>query len=359
MAQLGSAVNATSASRDQAGAVTSSDAASVRLAELIGGAQIARMISVAAELGIADLLEDGPRSHDDLASATGTHAPSLYRLLRALASLSIFTESDDGRFSLTPMADSLRTKAPQSLRGLALFQNDDWYWEIYRDLPYSLRTGCPATTHLWSKSLFEYLAVHPEAAQTFDDGMASRHAANNQALVHSLDLSDVSIAVDVGGGNGSLLAVLLAAHRRMRGVLFDLPSALAHAPRVLSAAGVADRCDICPGDFFHSVPAGGDVYLLSNILHDWSDDRARLILRNIHSAMGPDSRMLVTNEQVLPTGNDAHPGKLGDVTMLLIGGRERTRSEWEELFVTSGFVLSRIIAFSSRTGPGIFDVRRA
>jgi len=334
-------------------------AAATSLARLIGGASLARMISVAAEFGIADLLANGPRTCTDLAAATGTDSTALYRLLRALASQGIFSEVGDHQFDLTPLAQLLRSDVPGSLRALALFQNDDWYWQVYRALPYSVRTGAPATEHLWGKGLFAYLEEHPDAAQRFDAGMASRHDESNASLAARFDFSGVGTLVDVGGGNGSLLATVLQAHPSMRGVLFDLPRVVQGAPVRLAAASVAERCRIVGGDFFESVPAGGDAYVLSNVLHDWHDDRAAAILRNVHQAMQGRGRLLVVNEQVIAPANEPHPGKLGDIIMLLIGGRERTEAEWRSLFEQAGFEFVGITPLPTRTGAGVLEGRPA
>jgi O-methyltransferase domain/Dimerisation domain len=331
------------------------DSATSTLARLLIGANVSRMISVAAELGIADLLADGPRTCDELAAASQTHAPSLYRLLRALASIGIFSEVDDHRFELTPLAQPLRSGIRGSLRSLALLLNDDWFWQLFRDLPYSVRTGEPATEHLWGKSLFAYFAEHPESARVFDEGMASRHDEANKALATGYDFSAIRTLVDVGGGNGSLLVTVLDAHPELRGVLFDLPHVVETAAARLAAAGMAERCSVVGGSFFESVPPGGDAYVLSNVLHDWDDERASTILRNIHRAMAGRGRLLVVNEQVIPPANEPHPGKLGDITMLLIGGRERTEAEWRNLFADSGFALKRIVSLPSRTGVGVIE----
>jgi hypothetical protein len=317
------------------------------------------MISVAVELGIADLLEDGPKASDELAVATESHPPSLYRLLRALASLGIFAEEPEGRFALTPLADCLRTRVAGSLGALAMFQNDDWYWQLYRDLPYSVRTGRPATEHLWGNGLFGYFAAHPAAAELFDRGMASRHAETNAALAGGYDFSGIHTLVDVGGGNGSLLTAILAAHPNMHGILFDLPRVAEGAAGRLAEAGLAQRCQVVGGDFFDCVPAGGDAYLLSNVLHDWQDDHATAILHAVHRAMGGHGRLLVVNEQVITAGNTPHPGKLGDITMLLIGGRERTEAEWRHLFAQASFTLTRIATLQSRTGAGVLECQPA
>ena len=330
-------------------------AATSTMLGMIRGAQLGRMVSVVAELGIADLVADRAMTSEELAEATGTHAPSLFRLLRALASVGVFAEGDGRRFELTPRADRLRADAPGSLRDLAIMQNEDWYWRLYHDLPYSVRTGRPATEHLWGTGLFEYLAEHPEAGARFDAGMASRHADSNAAFIAGYEFSGIETIVDVGGGNGSLLAALLAAHPTLRGILFDLPAVVTGAVRRLGEAGVADRCTVVGGSFFEAVPTGGDAYILSNVLHDWQDDEATAILRNVHAALDGRGRLLVVNEQIIPPGNEPHPGKLGDIMMLLIGGRERTEAEWQSLFKASGFTLTRVVPLPSRTGAGVIE----
>jgi hypothetical protein len=330
-------------------------AATSTMLGMIRGAQLGRMVSVVAELGIADLVADRAMTSEELAEATGTHAPSLFRLLRALASVGVFAEGDGRRFGLTPLAHRLRSDAPGSLRDLAIMQNEDWYWRLYHDLPYSVRTGRPATEHLWGTGLFEYLTEHPEAGARFDAGMASRHAESNAAFIRGYEFSEIETVVDVGGGNGSLLAGLLAAHPTLRGILFDLPAVVTGAARRLGEAGVADRCRVIGGSFFEAVPAGGDAYILSNVLHDWQDDEATTILRNVRAALDGRGRLLVVNEQIIPPGNDPHPGKLGDIMMLLIGGRERTEAEWHSLFEASGFILTRVVPLPSLTGAGVIE----
>jgi O-methyltransferase domain len=332
--------------------------ASATLARMISAAQLARMIAVAAELRISDLIKDGPRSCDELAAATSTHPGALYRLLRALASVGVFSLAQ-ASVAQTALSELLRSDAEGSLRDLALFQNDEWYWQIYRDLPYSVRTGQPATEHLWGHGLFAYFAEHPQAARTFDAGMASRHASTNAALAAGFDFSGINTLVDVGGGNGALLCAILSHHPQMHGVLFDQPSVVTGAAQRLQEAGVDDRCQIVGGNFFDSVPSGGDAYILSNVLHDWHDAQAGQILHNIRDAMPRHGRVLVINEQVLAPGDEPHPGKLGDITMLLIGGRERTEVEWRALFEQAGLTFAGIAPLLTRTGAGVLEARRA
>jgi hypothetical protein len=329
--------------------------ATMTMMGMIMGAHLARMISVAAELGVADLLEDGAQSCDTLAAATGTHAPSLYRLLRGLTNAGIFSEGDDEQIALTPLADRLRTRAAGSLRDTAIFVNDDWFWEVYRDLPYAVRTGKPATAHLWGKGLFEYFADHPDASRRFDNGMASIHADGITAVAEGYDFAGIETVIDVGGNDGSLLAAILAANPLMRGVLFDLPNVVANAAGRLAAWGIAERCEAVGGDFFERLPDGGDAYLLSNVLHDWDDDQATVILRNVRTALGGRGRLLIANEQIIPPRNTPDPGKLLDITMLLIGGRERTMPEWSDLLQRSGFSLTRVVPLPSHSGVGVIE----
>jgi hypothetical protein len=331
---------------------------STTLARMISGAQVARMISVVAELRIPDRLQAGPRSVEALAYETATHAPSLYRVLRALASVGIFVEVE-GAIAQTPLSELLRSDIEGSMRGLALFQNDEWYWQIFRDLPYSVRTGQAATQHVWGHDLFEYFEEHPESARTFDEGMASSHSTTNAALAAACDFTGIATLADIGGGNGALLAEILARYPAMRGVLFDLPSVAAHAGSVLAGAGVSERCEIVGGDFFERVPSGADAYVLSNVLHDWQDDQAARILSNIRDAMPPHARVLVVNEHVLPTDNSPHQGKLVDIVMLLVGGRERTEPEWRGLFERAGLKWVGVTPMATRTGAGVLEGRRA
>jgi hypothetical protein len=331
-------------------------AATDTMASMIRGAHLARMVSVAAELGLADLVADGhSMSSEEMAVATGTHAPTLFRLLRALASVGVFAEVEEHRFALTPLAECLRTDVPGSLRDLAILFSEAWNWQLWQDLPYSVRTGRAASEHVWGKGMFEFLAERPDASSRFDAAMASRHAASNAALVDGYDFSGIETVVDVGGGNGSLIAAILAAYPNMRGVLFDLPGVVAGAAGHLAEAGIAERCDIVAGSFFEAVPRGGDAYIVSNVLHDWQDDQAATILRNVRDALGAHGRLLVVNEHIIPPGNTPHPGKLGDMMMLLIGGRERTEAEWRGLFREAGFTLTRLVPLPSLVGAGVLE----
>jgi hypothetical protein len=260
-------------------------APSAAMLRMISGFWLSRALYAAAKLGLADLLKDGPRTADDLAKLSGTHAPSLYRVLRALASAGVFSETPDGRFSSTPLSSTLETDAPASLRGFAIAELGEDHYPAWAELLHSVRTGEIAFNRLFGMSVWEYRAQHPDDARIFDEAMASFTAAGNEAILAAYDFSPFRKIVDVGGGDGSLIAGILKTHPAVQGVVFDLPHAIMHAQQRLEAAGLTNRCQAVAGDFFESVPDGGDAYALKWIIHDWDDERAVTILRNCRRAM--------------------------------------------------------------------------
>jgi O-methyltransferase domain/Dimerisation domain len=308
--------------------------------------QVSQAIYVAATLGIADLLKDGPKSTDELAETTHTHAPTLYRLLRALASVGIFTETD-GRFGLTPLAEYLRTDTPGSLRAFVRLIGQQSFWRSWGHLLHSVRTGEPAFRKVHGTGPFEYWAGHPEEAAVFDAAMTSLSSGVVDAVVRSYDFSGISVLVDVGGGEGELLAAILAANPYLRGILFDQLHVVGTAEALLERAGVADRCEVVGGSFFEAVPAGADAYLLKSVIHDWDDEAAIKILRACRSAMDERGKLLVV-ERVVRPGNAPDPAKFSDLNMLVIpGGQERTADDFELLYAEAGFKLSDIIRTAS------------
>src|ERR687885_2897900 len=308
--------------------------------------QVSQAIYVAATLGIADLLEDGPKSADELAETTGTHAPTLYRLLRALASVGIFIETD-GRLGLTPLAEYLRTDTPGSLRAFAMLVGQQSFWRSWGHLLHSVRTGEPAFRKVHGTGPFEYWAGHPEEAAVFDAAMTSLSSGVVDAVVRSYDFSGISVLVDVGGGEGELLAAILAANPSLRGILFDQPHVVRSVGALLERAGVADRCEVVGGSFFEAVPTGADAYLLKSVIHDWDDEAAIDILRACRAAMDDRGGKLLVVERVIRAGNDPDPAKFSDLNMLVIpGGQERAADDFELLYAEAGFELSDII----RTG---------
>jgi O-methyltransferase domain/Dimerisation domain len=319
-----------------------------QLQQMISSYWIASAIGVAANLGIADRLADGPKSSDELAQATGSHPRALYRLLRALAGVGIFTEVEPERFGLTPMAEALQTDAPASLYGYAVYLCNDLLWRTWSQLGYSVQTGQPAFKHLFGLDPWEYRVRHPEFAASFNAAMTGVSTQIAQAVTGAYDFSGVGTVVDVGGGHGGLLTALLRANPGLHAVLFDLPQVIKEAREPLRAAGLLERCDLVAGDMFEAVPADGDLYMLSRVIHDWDDNRAVTILANCRRVMGRHSTLLLV-EEVIPPGDVPFYGKLGDLNMLVLaGGQERTEAEYRALYAAAGFTLRQIIPTRSR-----------
>jgi hypothetical protein len=309
---------------------------------MLTGYWISQALYVAAKLGIADQLTKGPRSADDLAKATKTHAPSLYRLLRALASVGVFADDGRDRFALTPLAECLRGDVPGSQRALAIMTGEEHY-RAWGELLYSVQTGKTAFDKLYGMPVFDFLSKHPEQAEVFDAAMVGVHGRETAAMTDAYDFSGIAVLADIGGGNGSLLTTVLKKYPALRGILYDLPGVTERAKANVRAAGLADRCTVIGGNFFESVPVGADAYLMRHIIHDWDDEKATRILHNVHRAMGKEGRLLVV-EGVIPPGNDPSFGKLLDLTMLVIpGGKERTEEEYRKLYEAGGFHLTRIV----------------
>ena len=313
------------------------------LGQMITGYWISQMVHVAAKLGLADLLADGPKTAEELAASTQTHPRSLYRLLRALASLGIFSEGQGGRFSRTPLSEGLRRDVPGSSWAMAVMMGEEHY-RSWGDLLENVRTGQTAFDRLYGKPIFEYLAEHPEQAKVFDAAMTAIHGRETQATLDSYDLSDVRVLADVGGGNGSNLIGVLNRYPAMKGILFDLPHVADRASANLEQAGLSNRCEVVRGDFFREIPVQADAYFLRHIIHDWDDEKAGLILRNIRQSIPQGGRLLLV-EYVLPPGDTPSFGKLMDLNMMVLpGGLERTEAEFRHLYDQSGFRLTRIVS---------------
>lgn len=317
------------------------------LRRLASGAMIAQAIHVMARLGLADALTGGPMSADALAQTVGAHEPSLYRLLRALAAFDVIDEIAPGEFALTPIGACLRTDTPDSLRDAALLWGSEQFMRTTSDMLNSVRTGESAFQHLFGTSAFDYYRDHPDVAAMMNAYWVALGRGIAPAVVAAYDFASAGLIVDVGGNRGQTLATILRAHPSVRGVLFDLPHVIAEAGRYLEQTGVADRCVLSGGDMFVEVPPGGNTYLLSRVIHDWDDARAKIILRNCRRAMRPQTSLLLI-ERVLPASLDHSPvvqeAVTIDLTMLLrTGGRERTDVEYEVLLAEAGFSLDRII----------------
>jgi SAM-dependent methyltransferase len=317
----------------------------VALLQAITGYWVSKAIYVAAELNIADRLSAEPRSAAELANETQTHAPSLYRVLRALAGEGIFAEDADGRFRHTPLSQLLKS-GPGSLRHLALHMLETPTWIAWDDLMESVRTGDAAFPRVNSLEVFPYYAEHAESAKPFDRAMSESSQVLSTAVTAAYDFSPFRHIVDVGGGHGELLKAVLDDAPDAYGVLYDQSHVIEGARADIEGGPFGDRCTLAAGDFFENVPEG-DAHLLKFILHDWDDDRARMILRNIRRSMKPGGKLLIV-ESIVPVGNEPHFSKGMDVHMLIMtGGRERTIPEYRELLASSGFRLTRVVPTDS------------
>ena len=319
----------------------------VQLIQMGTGGAVANVVHIAAKLGLADKLADGPKNAVELAGPLALHAPSLHRLMRTMASLGLLTEGERLRFSLTKLGDALKTDAPGSARSTLLMTGSSWVGSGFANLLHSLQTGRTGFEKAQGMPFFDYLAQHPEDASVFSGAMVGFHGAEPPAVAAAYDFSMFKTVVDVGGASGNMLAAILARHPEPRGLLFDRPHVVVDAEQLLKDNGVSDRVTVEAGDFFRSVPSGGDAYILSHILHDWNDDQCLTILGHCRKAMKPDGRLLIV-EMVLPPGDVPHPGKILDMVMLvLIGGQERTETEYASLLDKAGFRLSRLVATQS------------
>jgi O-methyltransferase domain/Dimerisation domain len=312
---------------------------SADLIRLVDGFRVTQTIYAAVELGIPDLLADGERSSDDLAEASGADPATLYRLLRALASLGILHESDGRRFTLTELGEPLRADAPGSLRGWVRLCGREYFWSTWGNLTSSIRTGENTFRSLHGTDVWEWRAAHPDESAIFDEAMRATTLAANSAILAAYDFGRFGTVVDVGGGTGTLLASILRANPDTRGILFDQEHVVTGAHAVLASAGVADRCELVSGSFFSSVPGGGDAYVLKWIIHDWEDQKCVAILRACRDAMSADAVVLVI-ERELGKPNENLVAKLSDLNMLVMpGGRERTTDEYAALFGQAGLRL--------------------
>jgi O-methyltransferase/methyltransferase family protein len=308
---------------------------SEELRRLVNGYQVTQAIHVAVTLGIPDLLAGGARGGDDLAGETESHAPTLYRLLRALASVGVLHEDDQRRFTLTSLGEGLRSDAEPSLAAWARFVGRRYHWEAWGHLLHSVRTGENAFWDLHGESVWEYRATRPEESEIFDAAMTALTRVGNQALVAAYDFGRFGVVVDVGGGRGALLGAILDAYPQVRGVLFD-------QPHVVAGVDVGVRCEVVPGSFFDAVPEGGDAYVLKSIIHDWDDEEAVRILRVCRRVARPGSALLVI-ERELGGPNELPQAKFSDLNMLVVpGGRERSQEEYGALFAASGFELVHV-----------------
>lgn len=311
---------------------------------------ISKPIHVAAELGIADLLRDKPMSVEKLAQRTKTHAPTLYRLMRALSAVGIFAEIDDQVFDLSPLAQCLCSEA---MRPLVMMFLSDWHDKAWSNLAYSVRTGKPAFDHAFGKGAFEWMEENPEARSILDRGQGLKAIGFAEAVIEAYDFSDISSICDVGGGQGTFLIQLLANYPHIMGIVADLQGAVVSAEKAIVKADLHDRCKAIPYDFLKDAPPVCDAYFLVNILHDWEEEICCRILKNISQAMNADSRLLIV-EYLLEPGPGFSVAKLLDIEVLVMGGgRERTVDEYKALLDSVGIAVSKVVP--TNRGPALLE----
>jgi O-methyltransferase domain/Dimerisation domain len=318
---------------------------------LIVGFRVSRTIFVAAKLGLADLLKDGPRTSEQLARSTGTHAPSLYRVLRALVSIGVFSGDDEQGFVLTPLGNTLRSDAPGSLRHWAMLVLGNEHYQAWGDLAHSVKTGESAFRHIFGANTYEYVSQHPEHAKVFNEAMANLTGFYNAAVRDCYSFSGIGKVVDVGGGDGSLVIALLQANPGMKGIVFDLPQVAERAKQRMREAALEERCEVISGDQFVSVPSGGDIYILSRCVNSFNDARVIQLLKNCRAAMAKKSKLLLI-ERVLPARLEdsitAHRAFMSDLNMLVnSGGQERTETEHGALLEAAGFRVTSVVPTES------------
>nr|WP_310768027.1 methyltransferase [Mycobacterium sp. Z3061] len=320
----------------------------VVMIELILAGWVSQAIEAAAELGIADALAAGPLKPDDLAAKVGGDPDAVSRLLRALEGRGIFRRHRDGAYGLTPLADTLRTDAPGSMAAAAKFYGSPQHREHWSMLAESIRTGRASIPRLRGKEFFDYLGDDPYLAELFNGAMTSISEMAECPMVAAYDFTPYQTIMDVGGGHGRLLAAILAAAPTARGVLLEIPDVAAGALPLLRKLGVAERVRIETGSFFDGIPAGANLYVLKNIIHDWPDEKAEAILRNLRTACGADCTVVLV-ELVIPEHNRDFVGKWADLEMLLgiDGSRERSAEEYSALLARAGFRMTRVIPTAS------------
>lgn len=332
-----------STGKNSEGAVAVNDEDFNHLRQLIMGFRNTQLIYVAGKLHLADHLAQKPQTAEELAPVVNAAPTALYRLLRALASLGVFTESTGGLFEVTPIGDLLRQDKPGSLRSTAMLYGDELIWRVYGRLEYAIETAKPAFEHVHGQPFYDYLSQHPAAATLFHEAMTGFSEQEAEAILAAYNFSTVRSIIDIGGGQGALMATLLPTYSQLRAVIFDRSPPVGEALRLFPSADLRARVEFIQGDFFAAVPDGGDLYLLKSIIHNWSDEEAMAILRKCRQAMPPYGRMLIAERIVPPEGSPSE-AKLFDINMLVtVGGQERTAAEYIALLGAAGLAMTRII----------------
>jgi hypothetical protein len=311
--------------------------------QIVTGYWVSQAVGVVARLGVADQLTAGPRTVDALAGAVGAQPQALARVLRLLASIGVFSEPAPGSYGLTPLGETLRSDTPGSVRDFAIAETAFGHWQPWGRLLEAVQTGEPQPRQALGIELWDWYGQNPEEAAYFSRAMGNLSALAAGELLRVYDFASAHTVVDVGGAYGELIATVLGAHSHLRGVLFDLPHVVEGAASSIAARALSDRCELAGGDFFDGVPAGGDLHLLKQILHDWSNEDAVRLLRRCHAALVPGGKLVIV-EMVLPADNHPSPVQPMDINMLvMLGGRERTEAEFQQLLAAAGFRLDRVV----------------
>lgn len=302
-------------------------------------------IHIVAKLGIADLLKDGPKSTAHLAAATHTQEDRIYRVLRTLASVGVFTEIGERHFALTPAAETLRSDVQGSIRPLAIWIGDPMHLRVYAEMPHSVQTGSLTFDRVYGKPVFDYFPGDPKQSEVFNNAMTCLSNMVIPAVLEAYDFSGIDTLMDVAGGHGAMLRAILAKYPKMRGIVTDLDHVVQGAKQISENQALAHRCEFLCADFFHEVPAHADAIIMKHIIHDWDDDKAIVILENCRKALsGRKNARILLVESVISKGNTAELGKFIDLEMMTFtGGRERTEEEFQKLFAAAGMRLNRIV----------------
>lgn len=327
------------------------------LIEIIGGYMASQALRLAAELKIADHIHAGTDTSAALAEATGSHEPSLHRLLRMLAAVGVTTEPEPGRFGLSAVGEQLRTDSPDSLWAFTRFFTDQSLFTSWQSVEHTIKTGECAFDHVYGKNAYVYLSEQPELSQLFNYAMSQESRISAGQVAAGIDFTNVKTVVDIGGGDGTLLKAILTEHSHLNGICFDSPSGVAEAPGVLAEAGLSDRCEVVAGDFFEAVPEGGDLYIIKSVFQDWDNEPAANLLRTVRAHMPDNAKLLIVGSVLTDTATADEPVMFyTDANMLVTaGGRERTESEFRILLAETGFEVDVV----ARNAAGPLSVIRA
>jgi O-methyltransferase domain len=331
--------------------------AATRLLELIAIRLISESIYVAAALGLADLLADGPKNVEELAKTTGVGASSLRRVMRALVTIDVFAQDSDGRFAMAPTGEFLKRETEVSLHSAALFFGGERGAKVDELFLHCVKTGDTAWKTISGGNWISWLQSNSEWNSLFNMMMTAFSTLHLTGVLEAYDFSYASRIVDVGGGHGKIISEILKRYPRTHGVLFDLPHALEGGRKTIAQAGLTDRCEVVSGDFFVSVPSGADVYVLSRVIHDWNDEKAIAILKVVRKAIAPTGRLILLEVMLRPGQTKVYP-VLSDLNMLVrTGGCERTEEEYRTLYDSAGFALTRTVATIAPTGTTVIEGR--